>query len=47
MAATNEEYVIFEINPKILLVYVSYNKGWGEGNLEAEKYQSKFDGDSR
>lgn len=45
LATTNEGYVIFEINPKKVLVNVSYNKGWREGDPEENKYLCKFDGD--
>ena len=34
----------FEINPKKVLVHVSYNKKWREGDPEEEKYLCKFDG---
>ena len=45
LATTNEGYVIFEINPKKVLVNVSYNKDWREGDPEENKYLCKFDGD--
>lgn len=45
LATTNEGYVIFEINPKKVLVNVSYNKDWREGDSEEKKYLCKFDGD--
>lgn len=45
LATTDEGYVIFEINPKKVLVNVSYNKDWREGDSEEKKYLCKFDGD--
>lgn len=45
LATTNEGYVIFEINPKKVLVSVNYNKDWREGDPEENKYLCKFDGD--
>lgn len=45
LATTNEGYVIFEINPKKVLVNVSYNKDWREVDSEEKKYLCKFDGD--
>lgn len=45
LATTNEGYVIFEINPKKVLVNVSYNKNWREGDSEEKKYLCKFDCD--
>lgn len=45
LATTNDGYVIFEINPKKVLVNVSYNKDWREGDPEENKYLCKFDGD--
>lgn len=45
LATTNEGYVIFEINPKKVLLNVSYNKDWREGDPEENKYLCKFDGD--
>lgn len=45
LATTNEGYVIFEINPKKVLVNVNYNKDWREGDSEEKKYLCKFDGD--
>lgn len=45
LATTNEGYVIFEINPKKVLVNVSYSKDWREGDSEEKKYLCKFDGD--
>lgn len=45
LATTNEGYVAFEINPKKVLVNVSYNKDWREGDPEEKKYLCKFDGD--
>lgn len=44
LATTNEGYVIFEINPKKVLVNVNYNKDWREGDPEEKKYLCKFDG---
>ena len=45
LALTKDGYVTFEINPKKVLVHVSYNKDWREGDPEEEKYLCKFDGD--
>lgn len=45
LATTNGGYVIFEINPKKVLVNVNYNKDWREGDPEENKYLCKFDGD--
>lgn len=42
---TGGGYVTFEINPKKVLVNVSYNKDWREGDPEENKYLCKFDGD--
>lgn len=44
-AVTSDGYVTFEINPKKVLVNVSYNKDWREGDSEEKKYLCKFDGD--
>lgn len=44
-AVTGARYVTFEINPKKVLVNVSYNKDWREGDSEEKKYLCKFDGD--
>lgn len=44
-ALTSDGYVAFEINPKKVLVNVSYNKDWREGDSEENKYLCKFDGD--
>ena len=44
-AVTSGGYVTFEINPKKVLVNVSYNKDWREGDSEEKKYLCKFDGD--
>lgn len=44
-AVTGGRYVTFEINPKKVLVNVSYNKDWREGDSEEKKYLCKFDGD--
>lgn len=44
-AVTSGGYVTFEINPKKVLVNVSYNKDWREGDPEENKYLCKFDGD--
>ncbi|WP_270473900.1 hypothetical protein [Holdemanella porci] len=44
-AVTRDGYVTFEINPKKVLVNVSYNKDWREGDSEEKKYLCKFDGD--
>lgn len=44
-ALTSDGYVTFKINPKKVLVHVSYNKDWREGDPEEEKYLCKFDGD--
>lgn len=46
-ALTSDGYVTFEINPKKVLVNVTYNKDWSEGNPEEEKYLCKVDGDYR
>ena len=45
LALTKDGHVTFEINPKKVLVHVSYNKDWREGDPEEEKYLCKFDGD--
>lgn len=45
LALTKDGHVTFEINPKKVLVHVSYNKDRREGNPEEEKYLCKFDGD--
>ena len=44
-ALTSDGYVAFEIIPKKVLVNVSYNKDWREGDPEENKYLCKFDGD--
>lgn len=44
-AVTGGRYVTFEINPKKVLVNVSYNKDWREGDSEENIYLCKFDGD--
>ena len=44
-AVTGGRYVTFEINPKKVLVNVSYNKDWREGDSEEKKYLCKFNGD--
>lgn len=44
-ALTSDGYVAFEIIPKKVLVNVSYNKDWREGDSEEKKYLCKFDGD--
>lgn len=44
-ADTGGGYVTFEINPKKVLVNVSYNKDWREGDSEENIYLCKFDGD--
>lgn len=44
LALTKDGYVTFEINPKKVLVNVSYNKDWREGDSEEKKYLCKFDG---
>lgn len=44
-AVTGDGYVAFEIIPKKVLVNVSYNKDWREGDSEEKKYLCKFDGD--
>lgn len=46
-ALTSDGYVTFEINPKKVLVHVSYNKDWREGDPEEKKYLCKVDGDYR
>lgn len=45
LASTNGGYVVFEINPKKVIVNVTYNKDWKEGDPEEEKYLCKFDDD--
>lgn len=45
LALTKDGHVTFEINPKKVLVHVSYNKDWREGDSEEKKYLCKFDGD--
>ena len=45
LALTKDGHVTFEINPKKVLVHVSYNKDWREGDPEEEKYLCKFYGD--
>lgn len=45
LTVTHEGQVIFEINPKKVLVNVNYNKDWREGDPEENKYLCKFDGD--
>lgn len=42
---SDEEAVLFEINPKKVSVKVTYNKDWREGNLEEEKYLCDYVGD--
>ena len=44
-ADTGGGYVTFEINPKKVLVNVSHNKDWREGDSEENIYLCKFDGD--
>lgn len=44
-ATTSDGHVAFEIIPKKVLVHVSYNKNWREGDSEEKKYLCKFDGD--
>lgn len=44
-AVTSDGHVTFEINPKKVLVNVSYNKDWREGDSKENKYLCKFDGD--
>lgn len=44
-AFTSDGYVAFEIIPKKVLVNVSYNKNWREGDSEENIYLCKFDGD--
>lgn len=44
-ATTSDGHVAFEIIPKKVLVHVSYNKDWREGDPEEKKYLCKFDGD--
>lgn len=44
-AVTGDGCVAFEIIPKKVLVHVSYNKNWREGDSEEKKYLCKFDGD--
>ena len=42
---SDEEAILFEINPKKVPVKVTYNKDWREGNLEEEKYLCEYVGD--
>lgn len=42
---SDEEAILFEINPKKVPVKVTYNKDWREGNLEEEKYLCECVGD--
>lgn len=44
-AVTCDGHVAFEIIPKKVLVNVSYNKDWREGDSEENIYLCKFDGD--
>lgn len=44
-AVTGDGHVAFEIIPKKVLVNVSYNKDWREGDSEENIYLCKFDGD--
>lgn len=46
IAWTNdEEAILFEINPKKVLVKVTYNKDWRENDPEEEKYLCEYVGD--
>lgn len=42
---SDEETILFEINPKKVPVKVTYNKDWREGNPEEEKYLCECFGD--
>ena len=44
LASTNDGYVTFEINPKKVLVHVSYNKDCREEDPVEKKYHCKYDG---
>lgn len=38
-------YKYYEITPKIVHVYVRYNKDWRQGNPEEDRYLCEYDGD--
>ena len=42
---SDEEAILFEINPKQVPVKVTYNKDWRESDPEEEKYLCEYDGD--
>lgn len=42
---SDEEAILFEINPKEVPVKVTHNKDWRENDLEEEKYLCDYDGD--
>lgn len=42
---SDEEAILFEINPKKVPVKVTYNKDWRENGSEDEKYLCEYDGD--
>lgn len=42
---SDEEAILFEINPKKVPVKVTYNKDWRENNPEKEKYLCEYVGD--
>lgn len=42
---SDEEAILFEINPKKVPVKVTYNKDWRENDSEDEKYLCEYDGD--
>ena len=42
---SDEEAILFEINPKKVPVKVTYNKDWRESDPEEEKYLCEYDGD--
>lgn len=42
---SDEEAILFEINPKKVPVKVTYNKDWRENGSEEEKYLCEYDGD--
>lgn len=38
-------YIEYEITPKIVHVYVRYNKNWRQGDPEEDRYLCEYDGD--
>lgn len=42
---SDRKTIFFEINPKKVLVRITYNKDWREGNLEEDKYLCDYVGD--